>query len=706
MGLFTESASELITEAFNQEAYDFEMTKSPRGNDVWFEFTDEQDKIFEIKFATVNGEIGKEARLVTVGTKDDPTDRRSNNLKFVNPTRVVVTLVKCLESYVKTPQGRAAKGFAFALPKRFAQRGFRFMENLFKRSNILKRNITMLEPRVTLKNGQPSIFGVRKGMEKDVESIFTGTSVSGILGSGSTGEDIDPRDAALAAHNELEKTNKLYKKFNCTITVPNSSFNFYLKIGRYNVASITADSMSTHDIVAAVETIIGGTVEFYSRAVTETISAEFTRNEYGEYIHKGKDGYAAVASYDGDQVTFVLYDSDSTEMNTVQATGDLAKDSKLLLAIVNDADAGEQVEDEPEDNGVRSNDELRELGKPYQSNVLAPANPAYDAGVTALRAKGLTDQEIADAMTMNGWSADEMYAKVKNVIGGDEFVGFKEEKRGKYVFAKENGKDVIHFTINNDGGLMSASWRVLNIDKGMETAQIGNALFKFLNTITSVQTSLQMAITQAAQDFGGVDFLDKYKIVTNPTKLLKTDGYEASFNIYSEDPEINDVFYGNPNVSALDKQDDLVRKAKNELDDVEEIYGDTDVSGSQAVSKPIDITEDGEYEFEDNYPSTDISTRTSANIESASKHYFISGDQSTDMYDTKYSFAEHTISGSVDMDLEVFKMGVKGTGGFMIASNNMARPVVLTKVVVRGGVVKYIEGKIYKYSDANIGGQN
>ncbi|AUR97740.1 hypothetical protein NVP1244A_038 [Vibrio phage 1.244.A._10N.261.54.C3] len=182
--ILSENAQQ-IDEAFNSKPYETAMTKKGAG-DVFFTFEDEDGKEFRIQFYTSGG-LGKAVRRVYVGEKQGNVYKDAVK-GFKNPMRVIATMIKATEDYLKTPLGKTIQGLAIDLSKKAAPKGVRLIKQIVKRSKVIKKHLDIIDSDLTVDAGRGVVWTVRKGV--DPSAVYDGKKVAGMLGGG---EDVAPK---------------------------------------------------------------------------------------------------------------------------------------------------------------------------------------------------------------------------------------------------------------------------------------------------------------------------------------------------------------------------------------------------------------------------------------------------------------------------------------------------------------------------------
>ncbi|QZI90495.1 hypothetical protein MYOV003v1_p0171 [Vibrio phage 207E48.1] len=195
-----ESEQSLLTEAFNSKPYETTMTKKGAG-DVFFTFEDEDGKEFRIQFYTSGG-LGKQVRRVYVGEKQGNVYKDAIN-KFKNPLRVISTMIKATEDYLQTPLGKSIQGLAIDLSKKAAPKGVRLIQQIVKRSKVIRKHLDVIDSDLTVDPGRGVVWTVRKGV--DPSTVYDGKKVAGLLG----GSEPEPKNPASKSDgDEIETVDK------------------------------------------------------------------------------------------------------------------------------------------------------------------------------------------------------------------------------------------------------------------------------------------------------------------------------------------------------------------------------------------------------------------------------------------------------------------------------------------------------------------
>ncbi|AWY10172.1 hypothetical protein [Vibrio phage VP-1] len=166
----------MITEAFNQEPYDYTL-EQPRTDNIFAIFQEEDGSEFRIQFYSSVG-LGKGVRRVRIGRKAGGKNSFTDaGLKFKNPARVIATMIAASEEFFTTPVGKKADGYAFELTKKAAPRGVRVIRQVMKRK--FRQKFTTLDSTFSPEEGKSFIWVLRKG--KKAEDVFNGPKNKGFI---------------------------------------------------------------------------------------------------------------------------------------------------------------------------------------------------------------------------------------------------------------------------------------------------------------------------------------------------------------------------------------------------------------------------------------------------------------------------------------------------------------------------------------------
>lgn len=189
-------SQELLTEAFNTPPYDITMGKKG-SSDIFFTFTDEDEKEFRIQFYSPQG-IGKSTRQVFIGQKKGSVYPDAIQ-RFKNPMRVIATMIEATKQFLQTPVGKNIDGLAINFSKKALERGIQLVPKIIKQSD-LRSKLDVLYLSFTPVEGRAFVWCVRKG--KKAEKVFDGPKMEGITWDN---KETSVSSGAAATNPEAEK---------------------------------------------------------------------------------------------------------------------------------------------------------------------------------------------------------------------------------------------------------------------------------------------------------------------------------------------------------------------------------------------------------------------------------------------------------------------------------------------------------------------